>query len=48
MTYRISKYHPLFSKHVDDWTAFTDIAMIPADSCKIFVALTIVTASDIL
>ncbi len=25
MTYRISKYHPLFSKHVDDWTAFTDI-----------------------
>ena len=25
MTYRISKYHPLFSKHVDDWTALTDV-----------------------
>lgn len=25
MKYRISKYHPLFSKYVDDWTSLTDI-----------------------
>lgn len=25
MTYRISKHHPLFSKHVDDWTSLTDV-----------------------
>ena len=25
MKYRISKYHPLFSKHVDDWTSITDV-----------------------
>lgn len=25
MQYRISKYHPLFSKYVDDWAALTDV-----------------------
>lgn len=25
MKYRISKYHPLFSKYVDDWTSLTDV-----------------------
>lgn len=25
MRYRISKYHPYFSKHVDDWTSITDV-----------------------
>lgn len=25
MKYRISKYHPLFSKYVDDWSSLTDI-----------------------
>lgn len=25
MRYRISKYHPLFSKYVDDWTSLTNV-----------------------